>query len=125
MFSIIDNSPTREFTVAADLTGGAFTAVELTADGVQTAGASSVPVGILLGAAELPIDAGESISVQIEGGSLWLAGESLAAGDFLAAGAGGTAVKAASGDFIFAQALGNANPNSTAPVQIIRGGYMA
>lgn len=45
----VNQSFTREFPVAESLTGGAFTAVELTKNGVVTAGASSIPVGIWTG----------------------------------------------------------------------------
>lgn len=121
--SIIDDSPTKVFKTAADLTGGAFTALELGGSGVNTAGASSVPIGLLIGEYDLPIPAGSSVTAQIRGGSLWLAGESIAAGDFLAAGKSGVAVKATTGKFIFAQALENAKANQAAQVQIINAGY--
>lgn len=121
--TMIDESPTKVFTTAADLTGGAFTAIELGGSGVNTAGASSVPIGLLIGEYELPIPAGSEVTAQIRGGGLWLAGESIAAGDLLAAGTSGVAVKATSGEFIFAQSLTNAKPNQAAQVQIIRGGF--
>ena len=43
--SAVNESKTREFTVSDDLTSGIFTAVELTGDGVATAGESSIPLG--------------------------------------------------------------------------------
>lgn len=121
--TMVNESPTKVFKVAADLTGGAFTAVELGGSGVVTAGESSVPIGLLVGEYELPIPAGEEITAQISGGGLWLAGESLAAGDLLAAGASGVAVKATTGKFIFGQALTSAKANQAAQVQIVRGGF--
>lgn len=123
MYTMINESPTHEFTTAESLTGGAFTAVALGASGITTAGASSIPIGLLTADLELPIDAGEDVTVQIQGGGLWLAGESIAAGDLLAAGASGVAVKATSGQFIFAQALTAANTGETSQVQIVRGGF--
>lgn len=121
--SIIDDSPTKVFKTAADLTGGAFTALELGGSGVNTAGASSVPIGLLIGEYDLPIPAGSEVTAQISGGGLWLAGESIAAGDLLAAGASGVATKATSGKFIFAKALENAKANQAAQVQIINAGF--
>lgn len=121
--SIIDDSPTMVFRTADSLTGGAFTAVALGSSGITTAGASSVPLGIITGEYELPIDEGEDVTVQIKDCSLWTVAESISGGDLLSAGDGGKAVKATSGKFIFAQALENATENQAAKVQIIRGGY--
>ena len=122
--SIINQSPTSEFVTAAGLSGAAFTAVTLTENGVKTSAADEMPIGILTAENELPIEAGEHVTVQTTGGSLWTAGEALKAGDFLAAGASGVAVKAAAGNFIFAQALDNAAQGATAHVQIIRAGKL-
>lgn len=106
-------SPTRTF----DFVGGipeVFTAVELTANGVQTAGASSIPVGIYNGG-----------DVNICGSTFWaVGGQSIAAGDLLSSDANGRAVKATSGSFAFAQAFENASASSVAQVQIIRAGKM-
>ena len=122
--SIINQSPTSEFVTAAGLSGAAFTAVTLTENGVKTSAADEMPIGILTAENELPIEAGEHVTVQTTGGSLCTAGEALKAGDFLAAGASGVAVKAAAGKFIFAQALDNAAQGATAHVQIIRAGKL-
>lgn len=119
----IDNSPTKVFTTAESLSGGAFTAVALGASGITTAGASSVAIGLLTGENELPIPEGEDVTVQVTGGGLWITGESISAGDLLTSGDGGVAKKAASGDFIFAQAMSGGASNAAIPVQIIRGGY--
>ena len=122
--SIINQSPTAEFVTAAGLSGAAFTAVTLTENGVKTSAADEMPIGILTAENELPIEAGENVTVQTTGGSLWTAGEAIKAGDFLAAGASGVAVKAVAGKFIFAQALNNAAQGATAHVQIIRAGKL-
>ena len=122
MNSMVNESPTKVFTTAESLTGGAFTAVALGAAGITTAGASSAVIGILTAENELPISAGEDVNVQISGGSLWTVAESISAGDFLSAGEGGKAVKSTSGNFIFAQALDNAAANQAAQVLIIRAG---
>ena len=114
----VNQSFTREFPVAESLTGGAFTAVELTKNGVVTAGASSIPVGIWTGNYNP-----DGITAQISGGSLWLVGnDSIAAGDFLTSGENGVAVKAKSGDFAFARALENASASSAVAIQIVNAG---
>ncbi len=122
--SIINQSPTSEFVTAAELSSAAFTAVTLTENGVKTSAADEMPIGILTAENELPIAAGEHVTAQITGGSMWTAGEALKAGDFLASGADGLAVKAETGKFIFAQALENAAQGATARVQIIRAGKL-
>ena len=122
IYSMIDTSPTRVFQASAALTGGAFTAVTLGENGVATSAAGDYPVGILMAESELPIAAGEDVNVQVKDGSRWIVGEAVKAGDLLAAGADGKAVKATSGKFIFAQALENTAANGTAHVLIIRGG---
>ena len=115
-------SPTHVFTVATALTGGAFTAVTLGENGVKTCAAGEVPIGILTAETELPQAVGEDVNVQILGGAKWIAGAALKAGDLLAAGADGKAIKATSGAFVFAQALSAAAVGEAAEVLIIRGG---
>ena len=121
--NVVDDSSTKVFKTAESLTGGAFTAVALGSNGVTTADGDSVPLGIVIGEHELPIEAGEDVTIQVAGGGLWSVAESISAGDFLAASIGGAAVKATAGKFIFAQALESATPNKAAKVQIIRAGY--
>ena len=117
-----NTSPTHVFTVATALTGGAFTAVTLGENGVKTCAAGEVPIGILTAETELPQAVGEDVNVQILGGAKWIAGTALKAGDLLAAGADGKAIKATSGAFVFAQALSAAAVGEAAEVLIIRGG---
>lgn len=117
-----NTSPTHVFTVATALTGGAFTAVTLGENGVKTCAAGEVPIGILTAETELPQAVGEDVNVQILGGAKWIAGAALKAGDLLAAGADGKAIKATSGAFVFAQALSAAAVGEAAEVLIIRGG---
>ena len=123
--SIIDQSPTRVFKVATALTGGQFTVVKLGENGVATAGANDVPVGVLTAETELPQAVGEDVNVQIVGSSMAYVGEAVKAGDLLAAGADGKLVKATSGKFIFARALENAAANVVAHIQILNAGYAA
>ena len=120
--NMTDLSPTRVFTTSEALTGGAFTAVTLGENGVKTAGANDIPIGILAAETELPQGAGEDVNVQICGGTLWTAGEAVKAGDFLSAGEGGKAFKTGEGGYIFGQALENAAANNTVRALIIHGG---
>lgn len=123
--NVADCSPTKVFTTASSLAGGAFTAVQLGENGVATANASIAPVGILAAETELPIAAGDDVNVVISGGCRWTAAESIKAGDELASDANGKAVKATSGKIIFAQALEAAVPGEAAQVLITRGGVKA
>jgi len=120
--NIADTSPFRVFQTAESLSGGAFTAVELTANGVKTAGASSAVIGILTAETELPIAAGDDVNVLVCGGGLWTTGESIQAGDALTSGANGKAAKAASGKVIFARALESGKANQNVKVLITREG---
>lgn len=122
MGNIADASPYRVFQTASSLSGGEFTAVELTATGVQTAGASSAVIGILPAETELPIAAGDDVNVLIGGGGLWTTAESIQAGDALASGADGKAVKATSGKMIFARAMEGGKANQPIRVLITREG---
>lgn len=106
-----NSSATRIFDIV-DMPAVEFTAVELTSDGIQTAGASSVPVGIWNGG-----------SVNVTGGTFWkVGGQSIVAGDLLASDANGFATKATSGQFALAVALTNSAPSSTAEIQIVHAG---
>lgn len=120
IYSMVDTSPTRVFATSAALTGGAFTAVTLGENGVATSAAGDTPIGILAAESELPIAAGEDVNVVVCGSCLLMVGEAVKAGDLLAAGAGGKAVKATSGDFIFAQALENGAAGEAIRVLIVR-----
>ena len=120
IFSSIDTSPTKVFQTSAALTGGAFTAVTLTENGVATSAAGEKSIGILAAETELPVAQGEDVNVIICGGTLWIVGEAVKAGDLLAAGAGGKAVKATNGAFALAQALENGAANQAVHVLIVR-----
>ena len=120
--TIANESPVRSFKAAAAITGE-FIAVKLGENGVQTAGAADVPIGILTPDNYAATAAGEDVTVLVTGGGAWQVGEEIKAGDFLSCGEGGKAVKATTGKFIFAQALENAKANQAAQVQIINAGY--
>ena len=122
--SIINESSTVSFKVKEDLTGAAFTAVALTDGGVSTATDSTVAIGILTAEHELPIVAGDDVTVQVKDISSWLVGEEVKAGDLLKVGTGGVAMKATSGKFVLAQALENGTKDSAIQVQIIKSGFM-
>ena len=122
IYSSQDNSPFRVFQVAQNLTGGAFTAVKLTANGVQTCAAGDIPVGILSAETQDNCAAGDEVNVIVSGGTLWITSEDVDAGDLLTTGANGLAKKAETNNFIFAQALESAAENSAVKVLIIRAG---
>lgn len=121
MGTMADLSPYKVFT-AAETLGGAFTAVGLNSVGAVTAGESIAPVGILAAETFTLVEAGEDVNVQIYGGTQWLTGASIQAGEYLTAGEGGKAYKATSGKYIFAQALENAAEGDAVHAQIIHGG---
>ena len=121
--NIINESATLAFNVQSNLTGGAFTAVKLSDTGIATATAGDIPVGVLTAEHELPIVVGDEVTVQVKGITLWIAGENVSAGDLLAAGVGGAAMKATAGKFILAQALMNGTTGEAIRVQIIKAGY--
>lgn len=120
--SMIDNSPTKVFTASTSITGGAFHAVELGASGVALAGASSAVLGIMTAETDTLVAAGDDVNVQICGGTVWQVGESVQAGDALAAGADGKAAKAAAGKMIFGRALEGGKANQNVHVLITREG---
>lgn len=86
--SIINQSPTREFVTAAELSSAAFTAVTLTENGVKTSAADEMPIGILTAENELPIAAGEHVTAQITGGKFVDSGRSTQSGRFSCVGRG-------------------------------------
>lgn len=119
MNSMIDMSATKTFP-AAEALPGAFYAVALSENGLKVAGASDVPLGILVAEVEAAA-AGEDVTVQIMGGSRWKLGEAVKAGALLSA-SGGKAIEAAAGSYVFAQALQNGSADDVIQVQIINGG---
>lgn len=121
--SIINESPTVSFQVKEDLKGAAFTAVALVDGGIVSATDSDVSIGILTAEHELPITAGEDVTVQVKDISTWIAGEEIKAGDLLTAGENGVAMKATSGKFILGQALENGTKDSAIQVQITKSGF--
>ena len=121
--NIINESATLAFNVQSNLTGGAFTAVKFSDTGIATATAGDIPVGIMTAEHELPIVAGDEVTIQIKGITLWIVGENVTAGDLLAVGTDGVAMKATAGKFILAQALMNGTTGEAIQVQIIKAGY--
>ena len=64
--SMINESPTVSFQVKEDLKGAAFTAVALVDGGIISATDSDISIGILTAEHELPITAGEDVTVQVK-----------------------------------------------------------
>ena len=122
----INESPVIAAQAGSAITDGALLAVSMDADGVKvvdTAGA--VAVGLLIPETD-DVAAGDTVTVQVKDMGLWKTGAAVAAGDLLTPDAAGKATKAASGNFIFAQALEAATAaDQVIHVQIIKAGFAA
>ena len=122
--TVINDSSSVSFKVKEDLTGGGLTAVALSEDGIKTASSTDTSlVGIVMAENELPIKAGEDVAVQVKDIGMWIAGETIKAGDFLTSGDDGVAMKATSGKFILAQALTGSIKGNAVQIQIIKAGF--
>lgn len=117
---LLDESALRVFKTAEDIAENLI-AVELTPEGLKTAGASSTPLAIVT-PYNVDIKAGDDVAVQVSGGGQWLAGEEIKAGDLLAAGEAGKAVKATEGKYAFGQAVKNAAAGEAVEMIIVRAG---
>lgn len=120
IYTAADTSPYRVFKTSAALTGGAFTAVTLGENGVKTSSTGDVPVGILAGETQENCPASEEVNVVVMGSTLWVISEQVSAGDFLAVGDNGLAVKAGADAKIFAQALEGGAANQAVKILITR-----
>lgn len=121
----INDSATIVAKAAADIQGGAFLAAMLTKDGVAVAKAGEAAIGIMIPETDSP-KAGEDVNIQVKDIGLAMAGAAVEAGDLLTSDANGKLVKAASGNFILATALGAAAAaGQVISVQIIKAGYAA
>lgn len=109
--------PYRVFTAAETI--DRFKAVTLGEGGLSLGG--DYPVGIATAETD-SVQAGDDVAVQIFGGSLWQAGDSIQAGAFLASDSLGCAVEASAGKFIFAQALESGIKDDVIQALIVRAG---
>jgi hypothetical protein len=122
----INESPVISGIAAAKIEAGSMKAVTISADGVAVATAGAVAAGLLLAESDDPIQAGDTVTIQVKDIGLWQVGEAVAPGDLLASDANGKGVKATSGAFIVAQALEAATAaDQVIHVQIIKAGYAA
>lgn len=121
----INESPVIAGIAAADIADGAMLAVSMDADGIKTvATAGDVAIGLLIAETDDKIAQGDTVTVQIKDIGLWKAGAAVAAGDLLTPDAAGKATKAASGNFVLAQAMEAATAaDQVIRVQIIKAGY--
>lgn len=121
----VNDSATITAKAAVNIQGGAFLAVTLTKNGVAVAKAGEAAIGIMIPGTDSP-KAGEDVNIQVKDIGLAMAGAAVEAGDLLASDANGRLVKAASGGFILAAALGAATAaGQVISVQIIKAGYAA
>lgn len=121
----INDSATIVAKASADITGGAFLAAMLTADGIAVAKAGEAAIGIMIPETDSP-KAGEDVNIQVKDIGLAMVGAAVNAGDLLASDASGKLVKAEKGDFIIAAALATtAASGQVISVQIIKAGYAA
>lgn len=121
----INESPVIAGIAAADIADGAMLAVSMDADGIKTvATAGDVATGLLIAETDDKIAKGDTVTVQIKDIGLWKTGAAVAAGDLLTPDAAGKATKAASGNFVLAQAMEAATAaDQVIHVQIIKAGY--
>lgn len=121
----INESPVIAGIAAADIADGAMLAVSMDAEGIKTvATAGGIAAGLLIAEADDKIAKGDTVTVQIKDIGLWKAGAAVAAGDLLTPDAAGKATKAASGNFVLAQAMEAATAaDQVIHVQIIKAGY--
>lgn len=121
----INDSATIVAKASADITGGAFLAAMLTADGIAVAKAGEAAIGIMIPETDSP-KKGEDVNLQVKDIGLAMVGAAVEAGDLLASDANGKLVKAESGAFILAAALETAAAaNQVISVQIIKAGFAA
>ncbi len=122
----INESPVIAAQAGKAITDGALLAVSMDADGVKvvdTAGA--VAMGLLIPETD-DVAAGDTVTVQVKDMGLWKTGGAVAPGDLLTPDATGKATKAASGNFVLAQALEAATAaDQVIHVQIIKAGFAA
>ena len=96
---------------------------------VVAAAGTDIPVGIALietgynditGQTSGKVVIGDNVDILIKDRGVCLAGEAIKKGQEVAAGAGGLAAVAASGDYVLGFALGNANEGDYLEVQITK-----
>lgn len=122
----INESPVIPGIAAEDIAGGAMLAVSMSTDGIKPAADGDVPVGILIAETDDDIKQGDTVTVQVKDIGLWKVGAAVVAGDLLAPDANGKAIKAASGNFVLAQAMEAATAaDQIIHVQIVKAGYAA
>ena len=121
--TMINDSSTVSMIAAADL-NNVLVAVELGTDGVKVATAGSAALGIIMPEDD-GVKAGERVNVAVKDIVRWTAGAAVNAGDLLAVGTDGKAVKATEGAFVVGIALETAHEAGIqALVQITKSGFM-
>lgn len=112
----------RTYVAGSNLSAAQFKFVALAADGeVDVAGAGARAIGVLLNQPA----AGNAATVVMTGKVLVEAGDSITAGDELAADAAGNAVTATTDDIVMGYALENGVDGQIVAIELIQGGNAA
>lgn len=123
----INESPTIVMQAGEAIESGARgIALVASEEGLKKPTAGAVPIGLSLFTGEDTVAKGDDVTVQVKDIGKWIASGAIKVGDLLATDADGKAKTAASGEFIFAVALGAAAAaGQIIQVQIIKAGYAA
>jgi hypothetical protein len=120
--AVMQSRDNRTYVAGSNLSAAQFKFVALAADGeVDVAGAGARAIGVLLNQPA----AGNAATVVMTGKVLVEAGDSITAGDELAADAAGNAVTATTDDIVMGYALENGVDGQIVAIELIQGGNAA
>lgn len=122
--SSISTSPTFAAEAGAKIDAGAGKAVKFDSNGkiILCSTAGEAALGFLILQTADVVEAGDSVTVQIQGSGQVVAGDTIAAGDLLAVNASGQVTKAASGNSVVGQALAAGSAGGLVDIILCRGG---
>ena len=120
--AVLQSRDNRTYVAGSNLSAAQFKFVALAADGeVDVAGAGARAIGVLLNQPA----AGNAATVVMTGKVLVEAGDSITAGDELAADADGNAVTATTDDIVMGYALEDGVDGQIVAIELIQGGNAA
>ena len=120
--AVMQSRDNRTYVAGSNLSAAQFKFVALAADGeVDVAGAGARAIGVLLNQPA----AGNAATVVMTGKVLVEAGDSITAGDELAADAAGNAVTATTDDIVMGYALEDGVDGQIVAIELIQGGNAA
>ena len=120
--AVMQSRDNRTYVAGSNLSAAQFKFVALAADGeVDVAGAGARAIGVLLNQPA----AGNAATVVMTGKVLVEAGDSITAGDELAADAAGNAGTATTDDIVMGYALENGVDGQIVAIELIQGGNAA